>query len=73
VDTILQKLFIISLDSSMCGLLGGVFLSHFSYVSGGGKLGVILGLFVLLIVFQSCLDALVCLIASNVDGPDLLL
>jgi hypothetical protein len=39
----------------------------------GAKLGIFLGMAVFVFGFQYCLGALVCLITSNVDGPDMLL
>lgn len=68
-----NNLFIISLDGSVSGLVAGLLDCLPSPMSAGAKFGIFFGIMVFVLGFQYCLGALVCVITSNVDGPDLLL
>ena len=52
--------------------LAGVYLKCFSsHKSTGANVGIALGIIAFFLAFQFCIGALVCVIISNLDGPDL--
>ena len=71
------NLFLISFEVSVSGLIVALlrldcFLSY-TTMSAGAKLGIWLGVTVFVFGFQYCLGALVGVIISHIDGPNILL
>ena len=64
-----------SFEISVGGLITALLDCFTSYttMSVGAKLGIWLGIAVFVIGFQCCLGALVGVIVTHVDGPDMLL
>ncbi|KAN0136613.1 hypothetical protein V8E53_005660 [Lactarius tabidus] len=66
-----NNLFIISLDSSVCGLVGVLPYCFLSQISAGYTLGIMFGSAVVLLSFQYCLNALVTYASSLLVLMDL--
>ena len=61
------------LGTTLTGLVEGLLSCSVSHMTFGHKFGIILGTTSCIMVIQYCIGALVCVISSRGDGPDLVL